>query len=112
MHRCVPNARYILDEADGIHPRTASPAAQERCVQQGLGRRLRVHHPLFLSLFFSFFQISKLISTSLSIILPHMCDYMYYEELRKHKVKKQQVPEPEPELERIVEEEKPVIIKA
>lgn len=41
-----------------------------------------------------------------------MCDYMYYEELRKHKVKKQQIPEPEPELERIVEEEKPVIIKA
>lgn len=45
-----------------------------------------------------------------------MCDYMYYEELRKHKARKQ-VPEPEeqqPELERIEkkEEEKPIIVNA
>src|SRR5690606_39655162 len=40
MCRRMPNTRYLLDEANGIHPRTASPPAQERCVQQGLGRRL------------------------------------------------------------------------
>ncbi|AIC16512.1 hypothetical protein [Nitrososphaera viennensis] len=40
-----------------------------------------------------------------------MCDYMYYEELRKHKVRKQ-IPEPERELEPIEEEKKPIIVNA
>jgi hypothetical protein len=104
----VSNTRYILDEANGIHPRTASCAAQERCVQQRLGRGLKVH-PLFL--FFSFFQLSK---THFYLFIDYsvtMCDYMYYEELRKHKVKKH-LAEPEPELEQQLEEEKPVVIKA
>ncbi|GEM_PF-6890228 len=37
-----------------------------------------------------------------------MCDSMYYEEMRRHKAKKQ-IPEPEPELEKV---EQPVLIKA
>ena len=43
----------------------------------------------------------------MSIIIA-MCDYMYYEVPRKHKVRK--VAEPEPELEKA--EEKPIVIKA
>jgi hypothetical protein len=36
---------------------------------------------------------------------------MYYEELRKHKIRKQ-IPKPEPELEPMEKEEKPIVVKA
>src|SRR5437588_3778099 len=40
MRRCMPNTCNFLDETNGVHRRSASRSPQERCVQQGLGRRL------------------------------------------------------------------------
>src|ERR671922_2661984 len=45
LYRCLPNTRYLLDEAYGVHSRTASSSAQGRCLQQGLGRRLSQNRP-------------------------------------------------------------------
>jgi hypothetical protein len=59
LRRCLcrrmPNTFYLLDEANGIHSRTASPSAQERRVQQGLGRRLSLGQqtPFLFSFLFS-----------------------------------------------------------
>ena len=40
MRRCMPNKGNLLDETNGIHPRTANSIKEERFVRKGLGRRL------------------------------------------------------------------------
>ena len=54
----MPNTCYLLDEANGVHSRTASRFAQERCVQQGLGRRLSLNQTYLFYLFLSIFRIN------------------------------------------------------
>ena len=102
----MPNTLYLLDEANGVHSRTASPSAQERCLRQGLGRRLSPDgKTLFL---FSFLFLSKALSAIIAII-SLMCDYMYYEQRQRGKLKNL-VPAEEPELEKV--EEQPMTVKA
>lgn len=54
LSRCLPNTCYLLDEANGVHLRTTSPSAQEWCVRQGLGRRLSLKRPQYISPLFTF----------------------------------------------------------
>jgi hypothetical protein len=48
MHWRLPNKGNLLDEADGLHPRTANPTEESRSVQEGLGRRLSPFNYTFL----------------------------------------------------------------
>jgi hypothetical protein len=47
----LPNKGNLLDEANGLHPRTTNPTEEARPLREGLGRRL---NPSFSSLFFLF----------------------------------------------------------
>jgi hypothetical protein len=79
MCRRLPNTRYLLDEADGIHSRAASSIAQERRVQQGLGRRLSLPNLIFLLFIFfnspakstdsGFFSVTKMTDWSVFLTM-------------------------------------------
>ena len=43
-HQFHTSSCYILDETNGIYSRTTSCITQERCIRQGLGRRLKYTH--------------------------------------------------------------------
>src|SRR4029079_3663107 len=54
MSWCMSNTCNILDETNGIYLWTTSCSAQERCLRQGLGRRLTktsFHNHYFLLFF-------------------------------------------------------------
>jgi hypothetical protein len=52
MHWRLPDKGNLLDEADGLHPRTTDPAEEGRSVYEGLGRRLSPSYNTFLFLIF------------------------------------------------------------